>query len=77
MENESTPQVPSIGTLVKVVLYLAFIIAIGVSFSFSLGLLNTAFALGAALTLANIFMCLMFFRYLVISHRHIVAKFFN
>lgn len=59
MKNESTPQVPSIGTLVKIVLYCGALIAIGVSFSFSLGLLNTTFELGVVWTLGNIFLMLL------------------
>jgi len=77
LENEGTPRVPSIGTLVRVVAYLAFVLAIGVSFSYSLELVNKVFYLGAALTLGNLFLCFLFLRHLAIRHRYVVAKFFN
>ena len=70
MENEGTPRVPPIGTLVKIVLYCGAAAAIGVSFSSSLALLNIYFGLGVGWTLGNVFL-------LLILGRQVMADFYT
>ena len=61
-------EIPSNELVVRVVLYLAVVIALGMSFSFTLGLLNTVFVPGAVGTLSNVFLSLYFARYVASKH---------
>lgn len=61
-------EIPEVGTLARVALYLAAVVALGMSFSFTLGLLNTAFEAGAVLTLVNLFLSFLFVRYVAAKH---------
>lgn len=61
-------EIPSTDLLVRVVLYLAVVIALGISFSFTLGLLNDAFEIGVVGTLVNLFLSLYFVRYVASKH---------
>lgn len=61
-------EIPSTDLLVRVVLYLAVVVALGVSFSFTLGLLNTVFELGVGGTLVNVFLSMFFVRYVATKH---------
>jgi hypothetical protein len=61
-------EIPSTDTLVRVVLYLAVVVALGSSFSFTLGLLNTAFVVGVLGTLLNICGSFFFVRYVAVKH---------
>jgi uncharacterized membrane protein len=61
-------EIPSTSLLVQAVMYLAVVVALGASFSFSLDLLNKVFILGAALTLANVLLSLFFVRHVAAKH---------
>jgi hypothetical protein len=61
-------EIPSNELVVRVVLYLAVVTALGMSFSFTLGLLNEAFEIGVLGTLANICAGLLFARYVAAKH---------
>jgi hypothetical protein len=61
-------EIPSTDLLIRAVLYLAVVVALGSSFSFTLGLLNTAFVVGVVGTLVNIFASLYFVRYVASKH---------
>ena len=61
-------EVPSVNTLGRVVLYFAVAVALGMSFSLSLELLNKAFLLGAGLTLGNVLLSLLFVRHVAATH---------
>jgi hypothetical protein len=61
-------QIPSTDLVVRVVLYLAVVVALGSSFSFTLGLLNTAFVVGVLGTLLNICVSFFFIRYVAVKH---------
>ena len=61
-------EIPSNKLVVRVVLYLMAVIALGMSFSFTLGLLNTAFEIGAVGTLVNVFLSLLFARHVASKH---------
>ena len=61
-------EIPSNELIVRVVLYLAAVIALGSSFSFTLGLLNTAFVVGVLGTLLNICGSFFFVRYVAAKH---------
>ena len=59
---------PSNALLVRVVLYFAVVIALGMSFSFTLGLLNAAFVPGVLGTLLNVCVSFFFVRYVAATH---------
>ncbi len=61
-------EIPSNELVVRVVLYLAAVVALGSSFSFTLGLLNTAFVVGMLGTLLNIGGSFMLVRYVAAKH---------
>jgi hypothetical protein len=61
-------EIPSLDSLIRVVAYLALVIALGMSFSFTLGLLNEAFVVGVGGTLVNLFLSLYFVRYVAAKH---------
>lgn len=61
-------EVPTTETLKQVVLYLAAVIVLGISFSFTLGLMNTEFEMGVLGTLANVYFTLRLGRYIAIKH---------
>lgn len=60
--------IPSTDLMVRVVLYFAVVVALGMSFSFTLGLLNTAFEIGVLGTLANVCASFLFVRYVAAKH---------
>jgi hypothetical protein len=61
-------QIPSTDLVVRVVLYLAVVVALGMSFSFTLSLLNTAFMVGVLGTLLNVGGSFFFVRYVAAKH---------
>jgi len=61
-------EVPSVDLLIRVVLYIAVVLFLGMSFSFTLGLLNEAFVVGIGGTLVNVFLSLYFVRYVASKH---------
>lgn len=61
-------EVPTTGTLGKVVGYLAALIGLGISFTFTLGLMNTEFEIGALGTLVNVYLSLSLGRYIALKH---------
>ncbi len=75
-DNDPAPQVPSVGIVTRLILYLGFMVAVTVSFNYSLDMINTFFYGGALFTLLNLYLCFLFARHLVIRHRHAVAKLF-
>lgn len=66
MINKS--DLPSNDLLIRVVLYFAVVIALGMSFSFTLSLLNTAFTIGILGTLFNVCASFLFVRYVAAKH---------
>ncbi len=60
--------IPSNELVVRVVLYIAAVVALGSSFSFTLGLLNTAFVVGVLGTLLNVCGSFFFIRYVAVKH---------
>jgi hypothetical protein len=61
-------EVPSISTLGRVVFYLAAVVALGMSFSFTLDLLNTEFGMGVVGTLINVGLSAVLIRYVAVKH---------
>ncbi|KKM24749.1 hypothetical protein LCGC14_1601960 [marine sediment metagenome] len=61
-------EIPSTNVLVRVVLYFAVVVALGMSFSFTFELLNTAFEVGVLGTLLNVCAVLLFVRYVAAKH---------
>jgi hypothetical protein len=61
---------------VRIVLYLAAVVIIGSSFSWSLDLLNDNFAAGAAGTIVNVCLSLLLIHHVVTRHE-VLRKFFN
>lgn len=61
-------EVPSTNTLGRAVLYLFAVVLLGMSFSFTMELMNEVFVLGAAGTMVNVFLSLMLVRYVATTH---------
>ncbi len=66
--NDSEPHVPSAGVLVRVAIYLTLVVMIGMSFSYSLEMLNVLFELGIVWTAGNLLLVLLLARYVWIKH---------
>jgi multisubunit Na+/H+ antiporter MnhC subunit len=66
--NDSEPHVPSVEVLVRVVSYLVLVVLIGMSFSYSLEMLNVLFGLGIVWFAVNLLLVLLLVRHIWIKH---------
>jgi hypothetical protein len=61
-------EIPSTTFLRSVVIYVAAVIALGISFSFTLGLMNTEFEMGVIGSLVNVYLSFRLFRHIAVQH---------
>jgi hypothetical protein len=68
LDNETAPQVPSIETVIRAVIYLGIAIALGYGFTNTLELMNSVFVAGVVLSLVDLALFLLLARYIVVKH---------
>ncbi len=61
-------EIPSMDLVIRVVIYLVAMVVIGMSSSWTLGLMNTSFVVGFLGTMGNLLLFGLLARYILITH---------